>query len=137
MLRRTAHIIRDLWIYFKAGHSGYLTFTLSLLNFVVLQHRLLIEYIPFLSQFIPSLSTFFLLFIFSYIPLAIGIGFFEFRKGEMKRRPMLNPYSQDTIEAHILLNEGLLRYIDGDVENAKNMIQKSTEILNRWHQKKS
>ncbi len=55
----------------------------------------------------------------------------------MKRRPMLNPYSQDTIEANILLNEGLMRYIDGDVENAKNMIQKSIEILNRWHQKRS
>ncbi len=136
MLRRTARRIRDLWIYFKAGHSGYLTFTLSILNFVVLQHRLLIQYIPFLSKYLSSLTSFFLVFVFTYIPLAIGIGYFEFRKGEMKRRPMLNPYAQDTIEAHILLSKGLLSYIEGDEESAKNQIEKSGEILSKWHQKK-
>jgi hypothetical protein len=137
MLRRTARSLRDLWIYFKAGHSGYLTFTLSILNFVVLQHRLLIQYIPFLSKYLSSLSTFFVLFVFTYIPLAIGIGYFEFRKGEMKRKPMLNPYLQDTIEAHILMNNGLRSYIEGDEASAKDQIEKSSEILHKWLQRKS
>ena len=137
MLRRSARKIRDLWIYFKAGHSGYLTFTLSMLNFVVLQHRLLIQYIPFLSKYLNSLTSFFLFFVFTYIPLAIGIGYFEFRKGEMKRRPMLNPYTQDTIEAHILLNKGLLSYIEGDETSAKDQIEKSSELLRKWRQRKS
>lgn len=137
MLRRTARKIRDLWIYFKAGHSGYLTFTLSMLNFVVLQHRLVIEYIPVLSKYINSLSSFFLVFTLTYIPLAVGIGYFEFSKGEMKRRPMLNPYAQDTIRAHILMNNGLLSFIDGDEVSAKDQIQRSSDILRKWQQKKS
>lgn len=136
MLRRTARRFRDLWIYFKAGHSGYLTFTLSILNFVVLQHRLLIQYIPFLSKYLSSLTSFFLVFIFTYIPLAIGIGYFEFRKGEMKRKPMLNPYAQDTIKAHILMNNGLLNFIEGDEASAKEQIKLSIEILRKWQQKK-
>jgi hypothetical protein len=136
MLRRTARKIRDLWIYFKAGHSGYLTFTISIMNFVVIQHRLLIENIPFLSKYVPSLTTFFLLFLFTYIPLAVGIGYFEFSKGEMKRRPILNPYTQDTIRAHILMNNGLLSFIDGDEASAKDQIQRSSDILRKWQQNK-
>jgi hypothetical protein len=108
-----------------------------MLNFIVLQHRLLIEYIPFLSNIIPSLTTFFLFFIFTYIPLAVGIGYFEFSKGEMKRRPMLNPYHQDTIEAQILRNKALLSYFEGDVKNAKEVMEKSSEIWSRWHKKKT
>ena len=65
MLRRVARRFRDLWIYFKAGHNGYLTFTLSILNFVVLQHRLLIQYIPFLSKYLTSLTSFLVFFIFT------------------------------------------------------------------------
>jgi hypothetical protein len=132
MLRRSARKIRDLWIYFKAGHGGYLSFTLSILNFVVLQHRLLISYVPFLDKYLGSLTSFFLFFLFTYFPLATGIGYFEFKKGEMKRRPMLNPYAQDTIAAHILLSEGLLSYIDGDEESAKEQFERSAKILRRW-----
>ena len=136
MLRRTARRLRDLWIYFKAGHSGYLTFTLSIMNFVVLQHRLLIQYIPFLSKYLSSLTSFFLIFMFTYIPLAIVIGYFEYRKGEMKRKPMLNPYAQDTIKAHILMNNGLLSFIEGDEASAKDQIKMSNEILRKWQPKK-
>ena len=63
-----------------------------MLNFVVLQHRLLISYIPFFSHYISRLSTFIALFAVAYILLEMVIGFFELRKGEVMRRPMLNPY---------------------------------------------
>jgi len=36
MIIRGGRVIRDLWIYFKTGHSEYLVYTLSMLNFVVL-----------------------------------------------------------------------------------------------------
>jgi hypothetical protein len=132
MIRKTGRTLRDLWIYFKTGHSGYLVYSLSILNFVVLQHRLLISYIPFLSQYMSKLSTFLVVFVVTYIPLAIFIGFFEFRKGEVKRRPMLNPYTQDTLEATIKMNHGLLQYINGDVEEATNQIEESLVLLRRW-----
>ena len=106
------------------------------MNFVVLQHRLLIQYIPFLSKYLSSLTSFFLIFMFTYIPLAIVIGYFEYRKGEMKRKPMLNPYAQDTIKAHILMNNGLLSFIEGDEASAKDQIKMSNEILRKWQPKK-
>jgi len=131
-LRRTGRVARDLWIYFKTGHSGYLTFTLSIMNFVVLQHRLLISYIPFLSRYLTRLSTFIVFFCVTYIPLAILIGYFEFKKGGMRRRPLLNPFNQATIEASILQSEGLLSYIQGDVEDASDKLEKSMNILRKW-----
>jgi hypothetical protein len=132
MMRIAARKIRDMWIYFKAGHSGYLTFTLSILNFVVLQHRLLIENIPFLSKYVPSLTTFFLLFMFTYIPLAMLLGYFEFKKGEMTRRPMLNPYLRDRNEATILQSESLQSFFDGDIDQAKIKIEESILVMSKW-----
>ncbi|UCH57116.1 MAG: hypothetical protein JSV18_07220 [Candidatus Bathyarchaeota archaeon] len=132
MIRKTGRRLRDLWIYFKTGHSGYLVYTLSILNFVVLQHRLLISYIPFLSQYMSRLSTFIVIFAAVYIPTAILVGFFEFRKGEVIRRPMLNPYTQETLEANIRMNNGILHYINGDVDEARSQVEESLVILKRW-----
>lgn len=135
MIRKSGRTLRDIWIYFKTGHSGYLVYTLSMLNFVVLQHRFLISYIPFLSQYIKRLSTFIMLFAITYIPLAILVGYYEFRKGEVIRRPMLNPYTQETLEASIRLNNGLLQYINGNVEEAKTQIEEGLAILRKWRRK--
>ena len=132
MIRRTARVLRDLWIYFKAGHGGYLVYTLSMLNFVVLQHRLLISYIPLLSQYMGRLSTFIVVFVTTYVPLAVVIGYFEYRKGEITRRPMLNPYTQDSLEASIKMRNGLLSYINGDLEGARTQLEESLAISRRW-----
>jgi hypothetical protein len=132
MMRKTARKFRDLWIYFKAGHGGYLVYSMSIMNFIVLQHRLLIQYIPFLSKYLNKLSTFVALFFLTYIPLAVILGYFEYRKGEMTRKPMLNPYTRDTIKANILQSESLQRYFDGDVEGAKTKIEESLLIMRRW-----
>ena len=132
MIRRTARVLRDLWIYFKAGHGGYLVYTLSMLNFVVLQHRLLISYIPLLSQYMGRLSTFIIVFVTTYVPLAVVIGYFEYRKGEIIRRPMLNPYTQDSLEASIKMRNGLLSYINGDLEGARTQLEESLAISRRW-----
>lgn len=132
MIRRTGRILRDLWIYFKAGHGGYLVYSLSLLNFVVLQHRLLISYIPFLSRYMGRLSTFIVVFATIYIPVAVIIGYWEYRKGLITRRPMLNPYTQDSLEASIRMRNGLLSFINGDVEGARNQLEESLAISQRW-----
>ena len=132
MIRRTGRTLRDLWIYFKAGHGGYLVYSLSLLNFVVLQHRLLISYIPFLSRYMGRLSTFIVVFTSVYIPVAVIIGYLEYRKGEITRRPMLNPYTQDSLEASIKMRNGLLSFINGDVEGARTQLKESLAISQRW-----
>ncbi len=132
MIRKTGRTLRDLWIYFKAGHGGYLVYSLSLLNFVVLQHRLLISYIPFLSQYMGRLSTFIVMFAVVYFPVAVIIGYLEYRKGEIKRRPMLNPYTQDSLEASIKMRNGLLSFINGDLEGARTQLEESLAISQRW-----
>ncbi len=132
MMRKIARKSRDLWIYFKAGHGGYLVYSMSIMNFIVLQHRLLIQYVPFLDKYLSKLSTFVALFFLTYIPLAVILGYFEYRKGEMTRRPMLNPYTRDTIRANILQSESLQSFYDGDVEGAKTKIEESLLVMRRW-----
>ena len=132
MLRDTGRRLRDFWIYFKTGHSTYLVYSLSILNFITLQHRLLISTIPFLEKYLSRLSTFVIVFFLTYIPIAMALGYFEYKKGEMKRRPMLDPYVQDSIEAQILQSRGLLNYMNGDVEEAKTQLTQSQAILKKW-----
>lgn len=105
---------------------------MSIMNFIVLQHRLLIQYVPFLDKYLSKLSTFVALFFFTYIPLAVVLGYFEYRKGEMTRKPMLNPYTRDTIKASILQSESLQRYFNGDAEGAKIKIEESLLIMRKW-----
>jgi len=132
MLRVIGRRLRDYWIYFKTGHSMYLVYTMSIMNFIVLQHRLLITTIPALEKIFSRLYVFVAFFFITYIPLAMVIGYFEFKKGEIRRRPMLNPYAQDQIEAHILQSSGILSYINGDIDEAKMQLSKSQQILSKW-----
>jgi len=131
-LRQVARIARDLWIYFKSGHSGYFAFILSMLNFVVLQYNLLIERIPLLKLYIPRMSTFIILFSLIYFPVAIIIGRFEFKKGTTMRQPFLAPFTQDNIEANILLRRSLMHYYNGEKEDAVRELAESERLLKKW-----
>jgi len=75
--------IRRRWWEFRAGHSVYLIFVLTFINFILISYRLLIEKIPLFQDLIPSLSIFILLFLSFYIPTAIIIGFWH-RKTQLK-----------------------------------------------------
>jgi hypothetical protein len=75
--------IRRRWWEFRAGHSVYLIFVLTFINFILISYRLLIEKIPLFQDLIPNLSIFILLFLSFYIPTAIIIGFWH-RKTQLK-----------------------------------------------------
>ena len=75
--------IRRRWFDFRQGHSYYLIFLLSLGNFILISHRLLIERIPILDEIMGNLGIFSVLFIFLYIPVAIIIGRWH-RKSQLK-----------------------------------------------------
>ena len=81
--------IRRRWWEFRAGHSVYLIFVLTFINFILIAYRLLIEKIPMLQDVIPNLSMFILLFLGFYIPTAIIIGFWH-RKTQLKVETTLN-----------------------------------------------
>ena len=71
--------IRRRWWEFRQGHSIYLIFILTFVNFILISYRLLIEKISIFKELIPELWIFALLFISIYIPAAILIGLWHRR----------------------------------------------------------
>lgn len=74
---------RSRWWEFRLGHSTYLIFLLTFVNFILISYRLLIERVPFLQEIVPELWIFVILFLIIYIPTSIIIGFWH-RKTQMK-----------------------------------------------------
>jgi len=71
--------VRSRWYEFRVGHSVYLIFMLTFVNFILISYRLLIERIPFLEKIVPELWVFMVMFLIFYIPAAIIIGFWHRR----------------------------------------------------------
>lgn len=68
---------RERWYEFRTGHSTYLIFILTFVNFILISYRLLIEKISFFKELVPELWIFALLFLTLYIPAAIIIGYWH------------------------------------------------------------
>ena len=81
--------IKRRWFEGRTGTTTYLLFGLTLMNFILISYRLLIEKIPIFQELIPNLSMFVLLFLAFYIPAAIIIGFWH-RKTQLKVETTLN-----------------------------------------------
>ena len=71
--------IRRRWWEFRQGHSIYLIFMLTFVNFILIAYRLLIEKVAIFKELIPELWMFATLFIICYIPAATLIGFWHRR----------------------------------------------------------
>jgi hypothetical protein len=134
-MKKLLRLIRDFWIYFKAGHTKYLAFFLSISSFIVLQYRLVIEYIPQLGSVINSLLSFTFFFVVVYIPAAVLFGIFDYKKGEMRRSPQLSPYVQAVLTSDILLRNALISFIDGDIDRARNLMNESNKEMKEWLKK--
>jgi hypothetical protein len=75
--------IRRRWWEFRQGHSVYLIFMLTFINFILIAYRLLIEKITFLKDVVPELWIFSLLFLLCYVPSAILLGYWH-RKTQLR-----------------------------------------------------
>lgn len=110
------------WIYFRRGHSTYLAFLLSFANFVVIQYRLLIEYVPAMKVLFSSLLAFAVTFFLVYVPLAIVIGWLDFKRFsvpvETSITASVSPWHRDLMKALVLIAEGRSK--------------EAVEILRRW-----
>ena len=97
MLSREFSRLARWYVYFRRGHSGYLAFLVALANFVVIQYRLLIQYIPSLQIVFQSLTTFIIVFVATYLPLTIVIGWLDYKKFIYPREAAIsteaNPYA--------------------------------------------
>lgn len=110
------------WTYFRRGHGTYLVFLMSFANFIVIQYRLLVEYIPALKLFFTSLTAFAVTFFLVYVPLAIVIGWLDYKKFAVPVDTALatkaSPWIRDLAKALILIAEG------------RN--KEAIEILRKW-----
>jgi len=108
--RNPKNFILRLWTYFRRGHSTYLVFFLSFANFIVIQYRLLVEYVPVLQLVFSSLVAFAIVFFVVYIPLAIVIGYLDYKKFAVPVDTALvaraSPWNRDLARALILIAEG-------------------------------
>ena len=92
--------IRRRWWEFRQGHSIYLIFLLTFVNFILISYRLLIEKISIFKELIPELWIFALLFISIYIPAAILIGLWHRRTQLRVETTLVN--QQDPIIAKMI-----------------------------------
>lgn len=70
---------RRRWWEFRQGHSIYLVFVLTFINFILISYRLLIERVTIFKEIVPELWIFALLFIIIYAPSAVLIGYWHRR----------------------------------------------------------
>ena len=122
MLGRYKYRVLRWWSYFRRGHSTYLVFLISFANFIVIQYRLLIEYVPLLRMVFVNLLAFAIVFFIVYIPLAVIIGWLDYRKFAVPVDTALiakaSPWTRDLAKALILIAEG------------KN--EEAIKILRKW-----
>lgn len=90
------------WLDFRLGHSTYLIFAMGFANFIVIQYRLLIEYIPVFQDAFSTMWVFALIFIVSYIPVAMIIGHWH-RKTQLKIEQAI--YSEQNPYTHMIFEE--------------------------------
>ncbi len=69
--------IRRRWLDFRNGHSIYLIFAMTFANFITIQYGLLIDRVPQLSSIFTSIWFFAIVFIITYLPLAMIIGYWH------------------------------------------------------------
>lgn len=116
---------RQRWWEFRQGHSIYLIFILTFINFVLIAYRLLIEKIPFFKQIFPELWIFVVLFLGIYIPASILIGYWH-------RRTQLSVEATLGMEQNPLLAKMFRTILDAQTGKAsKEEIEKVRNILSK------
>jgi len=98
------------WTYFRRGHNIYLAFLISFANFITIQYNLLVKNVVFLRDIFAHLTYFAIAFLLLYIPTAILIGWYDYRRFavpvESTLRARANPWTRDLARALICLAEG-------------------------------
>ena len=117
--------MRRRWWEFRQGHSTYLIFVLTFINFVLIAYRLLIEKVSFFKELIPELWIFVLLFLGIYIPSSILTGYWH-RRTQLRVEATLimqqNPLLAKMFRTILDVQTG--RASQEEIEKIKNMLLK-------------
>jgi len=124
--------IRRRWWEFRQGHSIYLIFILTFVNFILISYRLLIEKITIFKELIPELWIFALIFISIYIPAAILIGVWH-RRTQLRVETTLvnqqNPVLAKMIRTLLDVQTG--KASQEEIEEFRNMLTKIEKNIDR------
>ena len=122
--------VRRRWLDFRQGHTIYLVFAMTFLNFITIQYKLLVEdvkdSVPTLQFLFTDLWIFAIIFISAYMPLAIVIGYWH-RKTQWKveQEAMFN---ENIVQARLWLF--MIRLVQGKVsETEKAEMQEMLEKI--------
>ena len=86
--------IKRRWFDGRTGTTVYLLFALTLMNFILISYRFLIEGSPLFANLVSDLTIFSIIFIITYIPISILIGYWHRKtqwKVELALKMMENP----------------------------------------------
>jgi len=86
--------IKRRWFDGRTGTTMYLLFALTLMNFILISYRFLIEESPLFANLVSDLTIFSIIFIITYIPISILIGYWHRKtqwKVELALKMMENP----------------------------------------------
>jgi hypothetical protein len=124
--------IRRRWWEFRQGHSIYLIFILTFVNFILISYRLLIEKITIFKELIPELWIFALLFIVIYIPASILIGVWH-RRSQLRVETTLvnqqNPVLAKMIRTLLDVQTGIAT--EEEIQEFRKMLKKIEGNINR------
>ena len=126
--------MRRRWLDFRQGHTIYLVFAMTFLNFITIQYQLLVTRLvednpalgSTINSFFPSVWIFAAIFIAVYMPLAIIIGYWH-RKTQWKveQEAMFN---ENIVQARLWLF--MIRLVQDKVsEKERNEMQDMLEKI--------
>ncbi|MHA2503568.1 MAG: hypothetical protein ACXAE3_11945 [Candidatus Kariarchaeaceae archaeon] len=113
-LRNFLYKLSESRTYFIRGHSNWLAYPVSLLNFVSITFYLLIENLTIIPEEFKLFRYYILFFVMTYIPGAIIIGYLDMTRGayrvEQKIAKELSPIWRDVFEqfSQIERNQALI-----------------------------
>ena len=90
---------RRRWLEGRYGHTNYLIFSLTLVNFVLILYRFLIEKDPIMNELLSNLGIFAAILMIFYVPTSILIGYWH-RHTQLSTENIIKRL-EDPLLAHI------------------------------------
>src|SRR5437867_4403352 len=121
--------LRRRWLDFRNGHSIYLAFVLTFINFILITYNFAVSKLTFFQGIIDSLWVFALLFLAIYVPSAIIIGYWHrITQYSVENEAMIR---ENWIWAWVMRYE--IRLVQGKTSPKENelMVQHLEAILKR------
>jgi len=101
--------IKRRWFDGRTGTTTYLIFALTLMNFILISYRFLIEKSGLFENLISDLTIFSIIFIVSYIPISTAIGYWHRKtqwKVELAMKQIENPINAKMIRTILDVQTG-------------------------------